>query len=67
MDTQVEDSIDEMIASISGEETEIVSFVSEKNKKVESVQFVIKTAAIEKEDVAEVTETATQKSYMICR
>lgn len=61
MDTQVEDSIDEMIASISGEETEIVSFVSEKNKKVESVQFVIKTAAIEKEDVAEVTETVTQK------
>lgn len=61
MDTQVEDSIDEMIASISGDETEIVSFVSEKNKKVESVQFVIKTATIEKEDVAEVTETVTQK------
>lgn len=47
MDSQVQDEIDEMLASISGDETETVSFVSEKNTNVASVQFVIKTAAIE--------------------
>lgn len=48
MDTQVQDEIDEVLASIGGEETETVSFVSEKNTNVNSVQFVIKTASIEK-------------------
>lgn len=32
----------------------VVSFISDKNENVNSVQFVIKTAAIEKEEVAEV-------------
>lgn len=32
----------------------VISFVSDKNENVNSVQFVIKTAAIEKEEVAEV-------------
>lgn len=54
MDTQVQDQIDEISASIGGEETETTSFVSEKNVSVESVQFVIKTDAIEQqEDIAE--------------
>lgn len=48
MDTQVQDQIDEILASIGGEETETVSFVSGKNTNVNSVQFVMKTAAIEK-------------------
>ena len=61
MDTQVEDSIDEMIASISGDETETVSFVSDKNTNVESVQFVIKTAAIEKKVVPETATSETVK------
>ena len=51
LDVQVQNQIDEMIASISGEQTEVVSFVSDKNTNVDSVQFVIKTAAIEKADV----------------
>ena len=54
MDGQIEDEIDDMIASMSGSDEPIVSFVSEKNSNVSSVQFVIKTAAIEKpEPVAE--------------
>ncbi len=46
MDVQVEDKIDEMVSSMSGSDDEIVSFVSDKNTNVDSVQFVIKTAAV---------------------
>ena len=51
MDTQLQEQIDEILASIGGEETETVSFVSDKNTDVNSVQFVMKTAAIEKAEV----------------
>lgn len=53
MDTQVQDEIDALMESIQGDETETVSFVSRKNTSVDAVQFVIKTAAIEKEEEAE--------------
>lgn len=52
MDTQVEDAIDDMIDDISGGDSKTESFVSDKNKNVKSVQFVIKTTAIEKKEVA---------------
>ncbi|MDD6856961.1 MAG: hypothetical protein PUD71_01105, partial [Lachnospiraceae bacterium] len=61
MDTKVEDSIDEMVDSISGKGTDTVSFVSEKNGNVESVQFVIKGQAIKKQDKAEETKKKTEK------
>lgn len=48
MDVQVQNQIDKMISSISGEQTDTVSFVSDKNTNIDSVQFVIKTTAIEK-------------------
>lgn len=51
MDTQTQDQIDEIIASIGGKETETVSFVSDKNTNVNSVQFVMKTESIEKAEV----------------
>ena len=54
MDTQVRDQIDDMLAEISGSDAPVVSFVSDKNENVKSVQFVIKTAAIEKEEAEEV-------------
>ena len=64
MDTQVQDKIDDMLAEISGSDEPVVSFVSEKNGEVNSVQFVIKTAAIEKEDVEEVVaEEQTQTGF----
>ncbi len=59
MDTQVEDTIDDMLSSLSGNDTETVSFASDKNKEVSSVQFVIKTAAIEKEEDTSVVEEAS--------
>ena len=61
MDSEIEDQIDEMLDSITGGDAEVVSFVSDKNEDVTSVQFVIKTAAIEKEDVVEMVVEETQK------
>lgn len=52
MDTQIEDKIDSMTSSITGGDGETVSFVSDKNTEVDAVQFVIKTAAIEKAEAA---------------
>lgn len=59
MDTQISDEIDSMTASLSGGDGDAVSFVSEKNTNVNTVQFVIKTAAIEK---AETTTDNTVES-----
>lgn len=60
MDTQISDEIDSMTSSISGSDTEVVSFVSYQNTNVDSVQFVIKTEAIEKTEIAvnDMTEEA---------
>ncbi len=52
MDTQISDEIDSMTASITGGDGETVSFVSDRNTNVNAVQFVIKTAAIEKTEAA---------------
>ncbi len=48
IDEQISDEIDNMISSVTGNDAETVSFISEKNTNVGSVQFVIKTAAIKK-------------------
>ncbi len=62
MDIQISDEIDSMTASISGSDSEVVSFVSEKNTNVDSVQFVIKTDSIE---VPEVTvEDSTEEETL---
>lgn len=45
----------------SGGDDETVSFVSEKNTDVYSVQFVIKTAAVEKTETVETASTDTQQ------
>lgn len=59
MDTQISDEIDSMTASLSGGDGDAESFVSENNTNVNTVQFVIKTAAIEK---AETTTDNTVES-----
>ncbi len=56
MDTQINDTIDETVDTMTGKNVETVSFVSEKNTNVNSVLFVIKTQAIEKEEVTEVEQ-----------
>ncbi len=61
MDVQIEDEIDDTIDSMSGSDIPVTSFVSEKNENVESVQFVIKTAAVEKPEPAAEPETEQEK------
>ncbi len=53
MDTEVSGEIDSMISSATGGDIKTTSFVSEKNKDVESVQFVLKTNPIQKEKITE--------------
>ena len=54
MNDQIDEEIDSMLESIGGSMDDPVSFVSEKNTNVESVQFIIQTAAIEAEDTDDV-------------
>ena len=48
LDAQVSDVVDEMVSSVTGRDVAVKSFVSSKNTEIESVQFVLKTKAIEK-------------------
>ncbi len=65
MDEQVSDKIDEMISSISGNDDKVVSFVSDKNTNVDSVQFIIKTASVKKAEVVEEEpEEEAPKSFL---
>ncbi len=54
MESKVKKQIEEIEKSIGGKEVKPVSFVSEKNKNVKSVQFVIKTEQIKKANVKKV-------------
>lgn len=56
LDGEINDEVDSMVNELTGNLEEVVSFVSKKNTNVESVQFVIKTPAIEKEKVESVEE-----------
>lgn len=64
MDTEIDDKIDEVLESLQGDD-EVVSFVSEKNTHVKSVQFVMKTDAIQKEETKEVEETTQKEESFI--
>lgn len=61
IDGKVDEQIQNVMDSLTGG-NEIVSFVSEKNTNVDSVQFVIKTAAIEKAE-----ETVTEETPVVKR
>lgn len=56
MDTEVEDQIDELLKSVTGDDFEPESFVSEKNTNIDSVQFVIQTEGIQMEEEKEVVD-----------
>ena len=64
MDKKVEDKIDEMISSYQKSDTPTVSFVSEKNKDVSSVQFVLKTESIKAEDTVETTTETKNMTFL---
>ncbi len=61
MDEQISDEIDSIKSSITGENVETVSFVSEKNTNIKSVQFVIQTEKIAIEKSADETATEAPK------
>ena len=61
MNDQINEEIDSLLESIGGSMDDPVSFVSEKNTNVESVQFVIQTEAIEVEETDEVVVTQEEE------
>ncbi len=65
MDTKIEDTIDDMINDLTGADTGTTSFVSDKNGTIDSVQFVIKTAAIEKPEEEQTVENTTTKTSLL--
>lgn len=65
MNTELQNQIDGILSSIQGEKTETVSFVSEKNKDVESLQFVIQVKGIERVEQVSEHESTTENSKSI--
>ena len=57
IDSEVQNEIDDILLELTGEDTEVISFASDKNEDVKAVQFVIKTDDIKKEE-----ENEPQKS-----
>lgn len=65
MDSQISDKIDEITSSLTGSDEDTMSFVSSKNTNVDSVQFVIKTDAVEKENTSAVaSENKKQMTFV---
>lgn len=62
LDDGVSEKIDELMASVTGGDFELESFVSDKNTNIEAVQFVIKTKSIAKEEAAENVVEAEEQS-----
>ena len=63
MPTQIQDTIDEMTGSFSGDDYEAVSFTDGKNKNITSVQFVISTKGIEKAETEKVAEPEEKQGF----
>lgn len=63
MPTQIQDAIDEMAGSFSGDDYQAVSFTDEKNENITSVQFVISTKGIEKAKTEKTTETEKKEGF----
>ncbi|MGL5973554.1 MAG: hypothetical protein ACRCZK_07590 [Oscillospiraceae bacterium] len=62
MDTKIYDKIDSVLGSVSGGKGEVLSFVSEKNTEIQSVQFVIQTEAIDEIIVTDIPEEQEKSS-----
>lgn len=58
---KISDKIDEMLSSITGENEQTFSFVSDKNTNVKSVQFVIQTEGVEIDDTKTAAPAAEEK------
>lgn len=65
MSTELQTQIDDILSTIQGEQTDTVSFVSEKNEHVESLQFVIQVKGVEKVAQAVESEEVVEESKTI--
>lgn len=63
MPAQIQDTIDEVMGSFSGEDYQAVSFTNEKNENISSVQFVISTKGIEEKKIGKITETEKKEGF----
>ena len=63
LDKKVDDEVESMIESFAGGDFEVESFVSDKNTDVDSVQFVIKTEDIKKQEVKAVEEKTEELNF----
>lgn len=61
MDSEMNDQINSVLSEVRGDGSRIVSFSSEQNTKVKSVQFVLKTQQIEKKEVVRSPEKNKKK------
>lgn len=61
MDSEVNDQIDSMLSEVKGGYSATISFVSDQNSNVKSVQFVMKTQPIEKSNIEIKTEKNDEK------
>lgn len=64
IDTRLEDEINKAIDDMLGKNFKVRSFVSSRNTGVESVQFIMKTAAIKKEEVKEEKVEKEEESFI---
>lgn len=62
---EIDDKLDAVIDSFTGGDYEVKSFVSEKNTNVASVQFVIQTSSVKKQETEEETEKEEEKKGII--
>jgi putative membrane protein len=64
MGSQIDEKIDEMLGSVGSSNSKTVSFVSDKNTNVKSVQFVLQTSAIKlPEIIAPAAELPVQLNF----
>lgn len=61
MDTEISDKVDSLLDSVSGGNDEVISFASEQNTSIQSVQFVIQTESIEEAAVSEAVVANEEK------
>lgn len=61
LDTEVNKQIDDLLAELQGDSGKPVSYVSNENTNVKSVQFVIKTSSIDVKKAATPTETKAKE------
>jgi len=64
IDSEMQNKVDDKIEEMTGSEIETGSFVSEKNTKVDSVLFVMKTPAIEMPELEEAEEEEKRETNL---